>query len=403
MGKIRHSILFVDDDPMVLTGLKRSVEEYDDSWEADFAPSAKDALEILAKRNFDVVITDMHMPGMDGNQLLDIVQRDRPDIMRFVLSGNSSDDQSMKSTHYVHQMIPKPSDMEHVYHIVERALRLRDMLKEPQLVRLITGIHNLPSVPLIYNRLMRELQSEDASTQSVGNIIAQDPAMTAKILQLVNSAFFGLADNISSPQRAVTILGLNMTKALVLGIHVFSEYQGRSNLPVSIDALWKHSLTVSNLAYRISRDLGFNNRQQEDARISGILHDIGKLLLLKFPEFFHKVMVNKYGLIPVESEYSVLGTSHAEMGGYLLGMWGIPNPIVEAVTFHHRPNRQVVDKVDLVTALHIANGLLSISKFEKHYNNNNEYLDVMYINKLNINDRLEGWFDIAIGLAENLT
>ena len=365
MPKKKHYILFVDDDPLVLSGIKRSVGEYEDSWEVDFAPSPKEAIGKVSGNYYDAIISDMRMPGMDGNQLLDVVRRDRPDIMRFVLTGNTSDSQFMESAHLVHQIIPKPSDMERIFNIVERACRLRDMLKEPQLLRIITGINTLPSVPLIYNKLMKELQSENASTQSIGNIIAQDPAMTAKILQLVNSAFFGLSDNVSSPQRAVTILGLNTTKALVLGIHVFSEYQGRAKLPISIDVLWKHSLAVSSLAYQIARDLDFHTQEQEDVRISGILHDIGKLLLLKMPDFFQKVMLNKYGLYPVEQEYSVLGTSHAEMGGYLLAMWGIPTPIVEAVTYHHRPNRQLVDKVDLVTILHIANGLMSISKFDR--------------------------------------
>ncbi len=237
MAKKPHFILFVDDDPLVLQGLKRSLEEYSDEWITEFSSTPKNALEKLSEQQFDAIVTDMHMPVMDGIQLLDLVSKTTPGVMRFVLSGNVTDTQVMRSTGLVHQMIPKPSDMDNIFNIVERACRLRDMLTNPQLLRLVTGIKNLPSVPLLYNRLLRELESPNVSTQSVGNIIAQDTAMTAKILQLVNSAFFGLSDNISSPQRAVTILGLNTVKALVLGIHVFSEYQGKSNLPISIDSL----------------------------------------------------------------------------------------------------------------------------------------------------------------------
>jgi len=400
MEKHSHLILFVDDDPFILKGIKRSVEEYDDIWSADFATSGKDALAKLAQHSFDAVVTDMHMPGMDGIQLLDAVSQNMPGVIRFVLSGNTSDAQVLKSTHLVHQMIPKPCDMEHIYTIVERACRLRDMLTDPQLLRIITGIKTLPSVPLLYNRLVEELQSENASAQAVGNIIAQDAAMTAKILQLVNSAFFGLSDNVSSPQRAVTLLGLNTVKALVLGIQVFSEYQGRTNLPISIDALWKHSMLVSSLAYHISRNLKLGTQDQENARVSGILHDIGKLMLFKIPDFFQEVQLNKNGSISVESEYKVLGTSHAEMGAYLLGIWGIPNPIVEAITFHHKPGAQISKKADLVTALHAANGLVNMCQIEKDVIYN-AYLDIQYLQNLGMVERLDEWTTMTRELIKN--
>jgi putative nucleotidyltransferase with HDIG domain len=340
------------------------------------------------------------MPEMDGIQLLDLVSKTAPGVMRFVLSGNVTDTQVMRSTSLVHQMIPKPTDVEHIFSVVERACRLRDRLKDPRLLRLITGIKKLPSVPLLYNRLIKELQSDKASALTIGNIIAQDAAMTAKILQLVNSAFFGLTDNISSPQRAVSILGLNTVKALVLGIHVFSEYQGQANLPISIDAMWQHSMLTSNLAFNISRSLQLNSQVQENARVSGILHDIGKLVLLKIPDFFQLAQINNHGMITLESEYTVLKTSHAEIGAYLLGMWGLPDPIVDAIAFHHRPDRQVSTKVDLLTTLHIANGLASMCHFERD-TDYGAYLDMDYLQNLSVIPRLDEWTSMARVLINN--
>jgi putative nucleotidyltransferase with HDIG domain len=394
MEKRIHHILFVDDDPLILKGFKRSVEEYSEDWNADFASSGQDALNKLKKFAFDAVVTDMHMPGMDGIQLLDAVSREMPGVLRFVLSGNTSDAQILKSTHLVHQMIPKPSVMEKIYSIVERACGLRDMLSNPHLLRIITGIKTLPSVPLLYNKLVKELQSDESSSQAVGNIIAQDAAMTAKILQLVNSAFFGLSDNVSSPQRAVTILGLNTVKALVLGIQVFSEYQGRMNLPISVDAIWKHSMLVSSLAYSVAKSINLSNQEREDARVSAVLHDIGKLMLFKIPDVFEQIRFNKNGLISIESEYQVLGTSHAEMGAYLLGIWGLPDPIVEAITFHHRPGLQFSNKAGIITALHVSNGLLNMCQFEKD-NNYSGYLDMDYIQKAGVVDHLDEWVLLA--------
>jgi HD-like signal output (HDOD) protein len=397
MEKRRHRVLFVDDDPLILKGFRRSIDEYSDDWEVDFASSGQEALNKLAQTSFDAVVTDMHMPGMDGVQLLDAVNQKMPGIMRFVLSGNTSDTQILKSAHLVHQMIAKPSDMEKIYGIVERACRLRDMLSDPHLLHIITGIKTLPSVPILYNKLVKELQSEDTSTQVVGNIIAQDTAMTAKILQLVNSAFFGLSDNVSSPQRAVTILGLNTIKALVLGIQVFSEFQGRQSFPISVDTLWKHSMMVSSLASLIAKDINLSPQEREDIRVSGVLHDIGILLYFKIPDISSRIRFNDHGLISVDSEYKALGTSHAEMGGYLLGIWGLPVPIVEAVTFHHKPWLQVSKKAGIVPILHVANQLLNMCQFEKNVNYP-AYLNMNYLQTIGLVDCLDEWTSFTMDM-----
>jgi HD-like signal output (HDOD) protein len=390
MNQRKHFILFVDDDPLVLRGFQRSIDEYCDNWIAEFASSGKEALTKLSMNSCDAIVTDMHMPVMDGIQLLDAVSRITPGVVRFVLSGNTSDAQILKSAHLVHQMIPKPCEMEKIYAIVERVCCLRDMLSAPQLLRIITGIKTLPSVPRLYNQLREQLQSETISSLAVGNIIAQDAAMTAKILQLVNSAFFGLSENVNTPKKAVTILGLNTIKSLVLGIQVFSEYQGQKKLPISVDAIWENSLHVSSLAVSIARSLGLGGREREDARVSGVLLDIGMLLSFQIPGYFQNVKFNKNGQTVIESEYQFLGTSHAEMGGYLLGIWGLPNSIVEAVTFHHMPSLQGTREIGLLTSLHLANGLLEMCQIEKD-KNYASYLDMPYLQKLGLTDRLDEW------------
>jgi HD-like signal output (HDOD) protein len=386
----KHFILFVDDDPLVLKGFQRSMYQYSEFWETEFAVSGQEALIKLSQHAYDAFVTDMHMPDMDGIQLLEEVSRISPGVIRFVLSGNTSDAQIYKSTHLVHQMIPKPSKVEKIFNLVERACCLRDMLSSPQLLRIINSIKTLPSVPRIYNQLLEQLQSEMVSSQDIGKTIAQDAAMTAKILQLVNSAFFGIAENVSSPQKAVTILGINTIKSLVLGIQVFSEYQGQRNLPVSVDAIWKHSLYVSNLAFTIARSLNLSSQEREDARVSGVLHDVGMLLGFQIPGYFQSVRFNKTGQVLIETEYQFLGTSHAEMGGYLLGIWGLPSSIVEAVTFHHSPGKLSALQPGLLTVLHLANGLVNICHDEK-VENHASYLDLPYLESLGLVNRLEEW------------
>jgi len=394
MGNQIHSILFVDDDPKILQGLKRSVEEYSDHWRTDFASTAKEALQKLSNEPFDAIIADIQMPMMDGIQLLDLVSRTYPGVMRFVLSGNVTDTQAMRSTSVVHQMIAKPSDIDHIFVIVERACRLRDLVANPELKKLITEIKRLPSVPVLYNQLIKELDSPNASTQIIGNIIAKDTAMTAKILQLVNSAFFCLSENINSPQRAVSILGFNTVKALVLGICIFSEYQEYGINPVGINSIWKHSLLVSSVAYTLAQKLNMSIQDQENSRISGILHDIGKLALLSFPEFMNQIYTNGRGEISLEEEYRMLKTSHAEIGGYLLAMWGIPTPIVDSVTFHHRPYSIVREDPDLLSVMYVANGLANMVKNEIEINYSS-YLDMSYLKRNGLVNYLDEWTEVA--------
>ncbi|NPV87838.1 MAG: HDOD domain-containing protein [Anaerolineae bacterium] len=218
--------------------------------------------------------------------------------------------------------------------------------------------------------------------------------MTAKILQLVNSAFFGLPGKITSPQRAVTILGVNTIKALVLGIQVFGEYQA-SAAPAffSIDQLWRHSLQTGSIAKAIAASAGLEASLQDEAQLAGVLHDVGKLLQLKIPAFFQQVKVTG-GAVVLSSEYEAFGVSHAELGAYLLSIWGLPGGVVGAVAYHHRPQSGATGSFAVLDAVHIANGLW-------HWLNAVEpqppetYFDLPYLQRAGLEKRLEEWKTLA--------
>ncbi len=394
MNQHKRQILFVDDDPIITRGYKRAAEAYSDEWELYFANSGKEALELLARQSIDVLISDMRMPVMDGNALLEAVSQNHPGVVRFVLSGNVEDAKALQTAHLAHQLIAKPCDMTKLHEVVERSCRLRVLLSNPKLIQTVTGIKKIPSLPSLYMRLMKELQSEDPTPKIVGEIIAQDIAMTAKILQLVNSAFFGLPNEVVSPQRAVTILGLNTIKALVLSIHVFSEFQNFSSPYFSIDALWRHSMIVGNLAKLISASAGLDQKTQGEAQLAGVLHDIGKLLQLNIPGFFKSIKV-KNGMVELASEYKAFSTSHAEIGAYLLGLWGLPQAVVEAVAFHHFPSNLASTKFGIVTALHIANGLYHMESALEKEGGYEAYLDMGYLQKYQLTSHLDSWVDLA--------
>lgn len=394
----KRKILFVDDDPLIIRGFRRFAEEYTDHWNIFFSTSGQDALTILGQYPMDVLITDMRMPLMDGNRLLELVSQNFPGVIRFVLSGNAEDSRLIEASSLAHQFIAKPCEMNLLMQTVEQACQVRSLLTDPQLINVVTSLKKLPSVPALYTQLMREMESDEPSPKVVGNIISQDTAMTAKILQLVNSAFFGLPSKISDPQKAVNILGIDTVKALVLSIQIFSEYQGYASSNFSIDRLWKHSIQVGRAARSICTSARLDAQTQANAQIVGVLHDIGKLVQLSIPNFLNKVK-SKKGKVLLASEYQVLGTSHAEIGAYLLGIWGLPQYIIEAVVFHHRPAAQISTKFNLISALHISNSLCHMLEYPES-DDFKAFLDMDYLTTLGVVNRIDEWYALCKQLNE---
>ena len=215
-------ILFVDDEPKVLDGLRRMLYPYRNEWQMVFVSSASEALQQLSHAQFDVLITDVRMPQMSGIELLSEVVERHPHVVRMVLSGMADKDVTLPSVMLAHQYLDKPCDAVTLRSAVERVFQLRVILDNPSLKQLISRIHSLPSIPTVYMRLIQALQTPDVAPQEIGRIISQDLAMTAKILQLVNSAFFGHRRSITNPTEAVIYLGADTVRALALSVSVLN-------------------------------------------------------------------------------------------------------------------------------------------------------------------------------------
>ena len=353
-------ILFVDDEVIMLQGLSRSLRSMRNEWDCEFAGSGKEALSILSKKSFDLVVSDMRMPEMDGAELLTKVKDDYPETMRFVLSGQAEESVFLRSLGSMHQFLSKPCDFEDLKDAVNRGVTLRSYLnKNVEIKKLLLEINSLPSLPTLYCQLMDELSSSDSSLESIGEIIAQDMGMTSKILQVANSGFFGYSQKISSPVHAVQILGIDLIQNLVLTYEVFSKLDEFKSGKIFIDRIWRHSVAVAAIAMLLAREEGAGQEIQNFSFTAGLLHEIGKIILiLNFPKRFKEFLelkLRNQDRSNYELEEEVFGTSHAKIGAYLVGLWGLPDPIVEAILFHETPADCSNATISPLTFLHVAN------------------------------------------------
>jgi len=330
-------VLFVDDEPRVLEGLRRMLRPLREQWTMEFARGGREALQRLAESQYDVLVTGLRMPDVDGIALLSEAIRVSPRTVRIVLSGGTDFDATLRSASLAHQYLLKPCDIHTMQATVEKALTLQSILDDPSLAGLIGRVKSVPSPPAIYYQLMDAVRCENTSAADLGAIIAQDLGMTAKILQLVNSPLFATRSVIATPEQAVIYLGIDTVRALAISESVFSQF-GRRNYPgFSPEELRDHSFKVATLARKIARERRLAPQFCADIFLGGLMHDIGKLLLgSNFPAEYRGV-VRKFEDSDAlrETERNLFGTTHSEVGAYLLWLWGVPASIAGIVAQHH--------------------------------------------------------------------
>lgn len=395
---MERRILFIDDDALVLQGLERTLRPFRKDWDMVFVETGKEALELLDRKPFDVVVTDLRMPVMDGVTLLENIMKLHPQVVRIVLSGESDMGWIMRSARVSHQFLSKPCEPKILKLAIAKTCKLFDLLQDKAVIQLVSKIESLPSLPTLHEKIMEMINSSDASIKEIGDVIARDTAMTAKILQLVNSAFFGLPRHVSSPAQAATLLGMDTVKSLVLNIRIFSQFD-LNKMPSSfLDKLWRHNITTGQLSKKISEKEKLEKTAIDHAFMAGLLHDTGKLILASnFPDNYRKALsLSEMAEISLwESEKKIFGITHAEVGAYLIGLWGLPVPIVEALAFHHYPSRSLEERFTPLTAVHLAN-IIEHEGPSGNGKGESSSFDTDYLKRLEVIDRLPVWRKLCI-------
>ncbi len=387
------SILFVfaDEQPQVLDGIRQILSRRQNEWDVDFVSSGPEALSAMKRNPVDVIVTDMIMPGMNGVELLQKASELYPGTVRFIQSGEADRKVVLESIGVAHRSITKPVNPETLRNFLTTSLGLRELLCQQELHARIAGIGVLPSPPEIYNQLMSELQSESASIKSVSEIVCRDISLTAKLLQMVNSAFFGLPSHVDSVFQAVNLLGLATVRGLVLTAGTFSQFEFPPLSNMSIDSIYSHSLAVGTRAQKIAAAIGLARPMCDEALMAGMLHDVGKLIMLTHfqDELKEALRLAEESSLPLhEAERKVMKVCHADIGAHLLSLWGLPDAILEPVALHHAPQRMPIPQRSILTAVHIANAL----EHEEHdgeKTNSVSRLDQDYVNKLGLAAKID--------------
>lgn len=321
-------------------------------WIITVADGGEQAMHELARRAHDVVVADVAATAPDGTALLLAISASHPSTSRIALSDSLEGTAAAFELPFpaAHQYIFRHSPASEFHEAVERCLNLQDLLSQPGLRSLIGSVRQLPPRPRTFARLQVMMSHKNVTPKKICAVIESDAAITAKVLQLANCAMFHQRDRVRSVEQAIVRLGFSGVRNLVLCSEVLSGWTGKMGSDLDLDAMQAHVQTVA----RVTAALTAGTSCSDEAMLAAFLHDIGYWVLVQE----RSVQLDQAAALAViedipmhDAEREVMGTSHAELGAYLLGLWGMPSTLVEAVAHHHAPERANVTRFNALSAL----------------------------------------------------
>ena len=386
-------ILFIDDDPFILQAIKRLLMFSGEDWEPEFAATGDEALRLCGERRFDVVVSDLQMPGMDGAELLTRISETYPDIIRIILSGQSDAENLYRVIGPAHQYLAKPCDLRVLEASLIRACKLKQrMNKVAEISRVVTCIQSLPPLPTHVAKVMSLLASPTSSVEEIGEVIARDAAMSSRVLQLVNSAFFGSPTPITHIPKAVSFLGMDRLRPLVLSAGIFSSVNSQRIDQQKLGRILNVGSATGVLASQIARYETDNPEIADQSMAAGLLKDVGLIILLShFPNQLNETLAlcRDEDVSLAEAESQILGANHGEIGAYLLSLWGLPCRVVEAVAFHQTPDESIDTQFGPLVAIHAAGAQCPEQLFEGF--DSRVELDMEFLKRCELADHVEAW------------
>ena len=398
------SILFVDDEVNILEGIRNSLRKHMKEWHLEFANSGEEALQFMARLHFDIIVSDMRMPRMDGATLLSIVQKMYPAVSRFILTGQADQESMLRAIPVTHQFIYKPCNPPELIALLERTCALHCRIQSEEIRHLVGAAEAIPSIPETTIKLNEILSGSQWTLSDISHVVEHDPGLCARIIQVSNSAFCGRSKEVTSIQEAVSIVGIECVQALAIANQFFAETADN-----------QHCLKLLRSTYTkgfeglvsVARFLP-KHPDRAAAMTSALLRDIGIIILAmskqdvteedaELKAEIESVVPYQPGTETLFEMETRLGVTHSDLAGHLLALWGTPMSIVEAVTLHHTIDQSTIDPMFMV-AVHVAdilaeNGNQNLDKVE-------EALNWEFIEAHNLRSTVEGWLELDFELTK---
>jgi HD-like signal output (HDOD) protein/ActR/RegA family two-component response regulator len=395
----KKNILFVDDNENIINGIQRQLRPYREQWQLFFADSGRQALELMAQQPIDLIVSDMMMPEMRGDELLKKVSEQYPGTVRMILSGYADEETLKNGLEVAHQHLSKPCTAETLREVISQIFKIQACVRNPLIVAEIGDANQLPSLPKVYQALNAAIADENTNAGDIAKIFASDMVLSAKLLQLVNSPYFGLNRVVSSLTDAINLIGIKKLNNLVLSVHVKTAFPvNNPEVEAYMEYLWKDSSRVSELARLIALSEGQQEDRPDQAYLGGLLHNMGLLIFLSRGGDRLKTLmeqVKNTDTAVAELETAIFGFNRSEAAAYVLSLWKIPPRIIEAILLQNTPNNSDYDGVNALTAVHVAACLLKPSVMtgcDRLFEMN---LDSGYLQRIGKLQRLSDWQSLA--------
>ncbi len=360
-------------------------------WELTTCRTPDEAMAAIGARPFDAVVSAAPVPSVEALKILIQAKEAHPATVRLLVTADIGNRATVNVTSVAHEHLSAPVSPDSFDQAYSRAASMYQHLSSVRVRSAMAKVKSLPAFPRIYNQIVDELESGDGNLDRIARIVLQDPGLTARVLQLVNSPFYGLRRQVSETAKAVGLLGIQNLLSMVLAMEVFSEFTS-STARLNLNRLWTHAATVALWAKKIAQAEGRTTEEANEAFVAGMLHDCGRMVLAhSFPEH-HASFVRQleHAEVPfIELEHSTMGANHAEVGAYLLDSWQLPTPIVEAVAFHHNPSDSCLSRYAPLTAVHAAevfHDAFGADGVERRLS-----LDMAYLERIGLAHRVEAW------------
>lgn len=398
---MKKRLMLLIDDPQELEDIRQAFKGMESLWEIHYGNSADQGLAWISKQPADAIVATKQEQGDCGLSFLNQVARNSPNTLRFMIADSTDRELLLACTSQSHQYLVRPCPASVLIRTLRRALTLDSVLANSRVKEFVSHSRALPALPSLYFSVLKHLESPTSTVQDVAREVVKDIAMTSKLLQLVNAAFLGLRQKVTSASDAISILGIETLKSLVLSIHVFDYYEKFSSTGFSPERLWSHSLAVANASRQLTLLETHDKRMADEAFTAGLLHDVGKLIFMANATVDYRRAIDdasRQGRDLSEVETEIFGAAHSQAGAYLVGLWGMPLAIQEAVGLHHSPELGFSKEFSPLTAVHVANAL-------QHERQPDECIGKPaaihqeYLKEIGLDQQLDTWRHVLFGLA----